>query len=67
VHANGYLARHPNHPRARLASSPMQFDQQGLEVRLPAPAVGEHTDAVLRDVGLDDDEIARLHEIGAVA
>jgi crotonobetainyl-CoA:carnitine CoA-transferase CaiB-like acyl-CoA transferase len=66
VAANGYLATHPSHPDARLASSPMQFDQRGLEVRRPAPRVGEHTDEVLREVGLDDAEIARLHEVGAV-
>ena len=31
--ANGYLARTSGHPTARLASSPMQFDGQGLEIR----------------------------------
>jgi crotonobetainyl-CoA:carnitine CoA-transferase CaiB-like acyl-CoA transferase len=67
VIANGYLAPHPAHERARLASSPVQFDGHGLEVRTGAPAVGEHTDEVLRTVGVDDDELARLHASGAVA
>jgi formyl-CoA transferase len=32
-----------------------------------APRLGEHTDEVLRDlVGLDPDEITRLHEVGVV-
>jgi crotonobetainyl-CoA:carnitine CoA-transferase CaiB-like acyl-CoA transferase len=66
VHANGYLAPHPNHPNARLASSPMQFDQEGLEVRRAAPSIGEHTDEVLREVGFEEADIARLHEMGAV-
>jgi alpha-methylacyl-CoA racemase len=35
--------------------------------RLPGPALGEHTDAVLRAAGYSDDEIAALHEAGAVA
>jgi crotonobetainyl-CoA:carnitine CoA-transferase CaiB-like acyl-CoA transferase len=65
VSANGYLARHPAHPDARLASSPVQFDQRGLEVHRAAPRIGEHTDEVLREAGLDDAEIARLHAVGA--
>jgi crotonobetainyl-CoA:carnitine CoA-transferase CaiB-like acyl-CoA transferase len=33
---------------------------------LPAPSLGEHTDAVLRDLGLGDDEIERLRAGGVV-
>jgi crotonobetainyl-CoA:carnitine CoA-transferase CaiB-like acyl-CoA transferase len=66
VIANGYLARHPDHPNARLASSPMQFDGHGLEVRRGAPMVGEHSDDVLREVGMGDEEIARLREKGTL-
>jgi crotonobetainyl-CoA:carnitine CoA-transferase CaiB-like acyl-CoA transferase len=67
VVANGYLAPHPSHPTAHLASSPMQFDGAGLEIHRGAPSVGEHTDEVLRSLGLDDAEIARLHDAGAIA
>jgi crotonobetainyl-CoA:carnitine CoA-transferase CaiB-like acyl-CoA transferase len=67
VHANGYLAPHPAHERARLASSPMQFNCHGLEVARGAPAIGEHTDEVLREIGLEADEIARLRDAGALA
>ncbi len=66
VTANGYLARHPGHANARLASSPMQFDGRGLEVRRGAPAIGEHSDDVLREVGVADEEIARLREKGVL-
>lgn len=39
-------------------------NHEGLEYR-PAPAVGEHTDEIFRDVlGMNDDEIARLKEEG---
>jgi len=34
--------------------------------RLPGPALGEHTEAVLRAAGYDDARIARLWETGAV-
>lgn len=67
VVANGYLAAHPSHDKARLTSSPMQFDGQGLEVRRPAPAIGQHTDEVLREIGLDDAEIDALRVAGACA
>jgi crotonobetainyl-CoA:carnitine CoA-transferase CaiB-like acyl-CoA transferase len=67
VHANGYMPRHPDHPRARLSSSPMQFDGQGLEIRQGAPAIGEHTDEVFAELGMTADEIARLRAAGALA
>ncbi|HUI48197.1 MAG TPA: CoA transferase [Acidimicrobiia bacterium] len=67
VHANGYMARHPDHPRARLSSSPMQFDGRGLEIRRPAPTIGEHTDEVFRELGTDESELRRLRATGAVA
>ena len=67
VLANGYMPHHPDHPTARLSSSPMQFDGQGLEITRGAPEIGEHTDEVFREIGVDDAEIARLHEAGALA
>ena len=60
VEANGYMPRVPNHPTARLSSAPMQFDGAGLEIRRRAPEIGEHTDEVLREVGVDRGEIDRL-------
>ncbi|MGO9883177.1 MAG: CaiB/BaiF CoA transferase family protein [Solirubrobacteraceae bacterium] len=35
--------------------------------RLPAPALGEHTDEVLTQAGFSEQEIAAMHEVGAVA
>ncbi len=67
VLANGYLPRHPTHPTARLAASPVQFDEQPIEVRRGAPGKGEHTDEVLEALGIDARERARLREAGAIA
>jgi alpha-methylacyl-CoA racemase len=39
----------------------------GAHSRLPGPALGEHTEEVLREAGLSDGEIAALLESGAVA
>ena len=67
VHANGYMPKHPGHSRARLSSSPMQFDGQGLDIRRGAPEIGEHTDEVFAELGLSAAEIARLRAAGALA
>jgi crotonobetainyl-CoA:carnitine CoA-transferase CaiB-like acyl-CoA transferase len=67
VIANGYLAPHPDHDRARLASAPCQFDDEPLLVRCAAPDIGEHTDTVLAEAGFSTDEIRALHESGAIA
>ena len=65
VLANGYLAPHPTHPTARLACAPMQFDDEQVEVRRRAPAIGEHTDEILAEAGLTAEEIAALRATGA--
>ena len=67
VEANGYLPRHPEHERARVASGPVQFDMETTVVRRRAPQVGEHTDEVLTDLGYTAAEIAALRESGAIA
>ena len=50
-------ARHSTVP-FRLSRGPRRFH------RAPAPLLGEHTDGVLRDMGVSDDELADLHEQG---
>jgi crotonobetainyl-CoA:carnitine CoA-transferase CaiB-like acyl-CoA transferase len=67
VLANGYLPRHPTHPTARLAASPVQFDEEPIVIRRAAPARGEHTDEVLAQLGLGAAERAKLREAGAIA
>jgi crotonobetainyl-CoA:carnitine CoA-transferase CaiB-like acyl-CoA transferase len=62
---NGYLAPHPTHPTARVATAPMQFDDERITIRRPAPGIGEHTDEVLTEAGFSDDEIATLRKVGA--
>ena len=47
------MPRVPGHPTARLSSAPMQFDGTGLEIRRRAPEIGEHTDEVFREIGVD--------------
>ena len=67
VVANGYLVQHPTEARARLAAAPMQFDDEITEVKRGAPALSEHTDEVLAEVGCSAAEIEALRTAGAIA
>ncbi|MGD9124063.1 MAG: CaiB/BaiF CoA-transferase family protein [Desulfarculaceae bacterium] len=45
---------------------PLKLPDSPLPAETPAPALGQHTDEILQDLGLDTDEIARLEEQGVV-
>lgn len=66
VLANGYFAAHPSNPSARLATAPMQFDDEAVEVRRAAPGLGEHTDEVLGDLGYSADDLAGMRAAGVI-
>jgi crotonobetainyl-CoA:carnitine CoA-transferase CaiB-like acyl-CoA transferase len=51
----------------RLLGAPVKFGRTPARPDRPAPALGEHTDEVLREIGYADTEIAALKESGAVA
>jgi alpha-methylacyl-CoA racemase len=57
----------PGAGRVEGLGFPVKLSASPGAVRRPAPALGEHTDAVLREAGYGDDEIAALHAQGAVA
>jgi alpha-methylacyl-CoA racemase len=43
-----------------------RFSVTPAHLRLPPPAVGEHTEEILADLGLAVDEVRRLHDAGVV-
>jgi len=43
-----------------------RFSVTPAQLRLPPPAVGEHTGEILADLGLSEDEVRRLHDAGVV-
>jgi len=55
---------HPSRPDFRVLANPIKLDGARLPAS-PAPALGEHTDALLREVGYSDAEIAALRDCGA--
>jgi formyl-CoA transferase len=52
---------------APIASPPAQLSRTPARVRSGAPALGADTDRILAELGLSDDEVRRLRELGAVA
>jgi formyl-CoA transferase/CoA:oxalate CoA-transferase len=51
----------------RVLGSPLKLSDTPASVRTPPPSLGQHTDAVLREIGLSSEEIASLRSTGAVA
>ncbi len=57
---------HPDGGRLRQARPAAIFDGEPNEIRRPSPALGQHTDELLRSVGCADDDIAALRTAGAI-
>jgi crotonobetainyl-CoA:carnitine CoA-transferase CaiB-like acyl-CoA transferase len=67
VHANGYVGevRLDDGQAYRLPSVPVQLDEQAPPLRR-APEHGEHTEALLQELGYDWDRISKLMEDGVI-
>jgi crotonobetainyl-CoA:carnitine CoA-transferase CaiB-like acyl-CoA transferase len=57
---------HPEAGEVRLLKHPIRYGSGVATVRQNPPTLGEHTDAVLRDLGYGDDEIAALRNEGTI-
>ena len=58
---------HPTANTMRLAGSPLNLSATPVQMRLPPPLLGEHTDEILANVlGFDETTIANLRRVGAV-
>jgi formyl-CoA transferase/CoA:oxalate CoA-transferase len=68
-----YLARgnivemqHPAAGLIRTLANPVRLADTPAEYRLPPPRLGEHTEAVLRELGFSQEEMDRLRQAGDI-
>jgi len=68
LHARGFLTDAATETgTVALPNSPMRYEGSALRPLTPAPALGEHTDAVLSELcGFDCAELARLRTAGVI-
>lgn len=59
-------ADHPQAGRIKMLGVPWKLSGTPTPVRRPPPMLGEHTDDVLRELGLSDDELQSLKTGGTV-
>ena len=66
--ANGYIEDldHPVHGPYQAVSSPLKMDATPLRHRGPSPAMGQHTDEVLAELGLDEATVRALRQADVV-
>jgi crotonobetainyl-CoA:carnitine CoA-transferase CaiB-like acyl-CoA transferase len=57
---------HPGHGRVRMTGFPVKLSATPAQLRRPAPRLGEHTDAVLRELGYAPEQIATLRGAGII-
>jgi CoA:oxalate CoA-transferase len=57
---------HPGHGPVRMTGFPIKLSATPAHLRRPAPTLGEHTDAVLTELGYDADRIAGLRTAGVI-
>jgi crotonobetainyl-CoA:carnitine CoA-transferase CaiB-like acyl-CoA transferase len=64
LHGGGWLQEAGT---TRLAPNPIWIDGERLSIREAPPGLGEHTQSVLSEAGLDEEQIAALRALGVVA
>ena len=69
VHARGMVQElaHPDAGRVKGLGNPVKLSATPPAMRKAAPRLGEDTDAILAELGLDPAAIAALREKGVVA
>jgi len=69
VRARGMVVEldQPGAGPVRQLGIPVKLERTPGQVRAPGPALGEHTDEVLRAAGYSEREVAALKDVGAVA
>ena len=66
--SNGYVVdfEHPSLGKVKIPGYPVQFSASQAGTRTSAPALGEHTDSVMKGIGYSDQEIAEFRKAGMI-
>jgi formyl-CoA transferase len=67
ANATFFESDHPRMGRMREPRPPLRFERTPAAISRPAPALGEHTDEVLAELGHDAAEISAWRAAGVVA
>jgi crotonobetainyl-CoA:carnitine CoA-transferase CaiB-like acyl-CoA transferase len=57
---------HPHSEALELVASPMKLSATPVQLRRPPPLLGQHTDEVLAEFGVDEAERQRLRALGVI-
>jgi crotonobetainyl-CoA:carnitine CoA-transferase CaiB-like acyl-CoA transferase len=52
--------------KVKIPGYPVQFSASCAGTRTSAPALGEHTDSIMREIGYSDQEIAEARQAGVI-
>ncbi|HID33379.1 MAG TPA: CoA transferase, partial [Anaerolineae bacterium] len=68
IRARGMVLRmeHPVAGGVQMLANPMHLSDTPVSYRLAPPTLGQHTDETLRELGYDDNAIARLRAAGVI-
>ena len=58
--------RHPERGDMRLVGSAIRLSATPIVIEKPPPVLGEHTEALLKQLGYDEKAVSRLREVGAI-
>jgi len=66
--SNGYVVdfEHRSLGKVKIPGYPVQFSASHAGTRASAPALGEHTDSIMKEMGYSDREIVTLRKTGVI-
>lgn len=60
------VTRHPARGEVRLVGSAVRLSATPVVIEKPPPVLGEHTEALLRELGYGEEQVKRLRAAGAI-